>query len=70
MTAKLNRKNALQKIQWPQTGTDHLQYRLSIHLVCLSDVKKKKLISTIEGKFKLLARFSVFRSRIHLKADV
>lgn len=38
---------------WPQTGTDHLQYWLSIHLVCLSDVKKqKKLISTIERKFQ------------------
>ena len=39
---------------WPQTGTDHLQYWLSIHLVCLSDVKKK-IISAIERKFKLLA---------------
>ena len=61
MAAKLNRKNALQKIHsyktilcakskvkqmflfsLPQTGTDHFQYWLSIHLVCLSDVKKKK----------------------------
>ena len=81
MAAKLNRKNALQKIQcyqiilcakskvkqmflfpWPQTGTDHLQYWLSIHLVCLSVVKKKKeeLISTIERKFKLYLQGSRF----------
>ena len=48
--------------------TFNIGYLFTLFAFC--DVKKKKLISTIERKFKLLARFSVFTSRIHPKADV